>query len=480
MSEDLFDFHPNMKEMARILGKAKSKAISPDDRGAVILTLFLHYLQDNAETLQLDYDKKFNYVDMAKAFDTAYFNVNEYKEFVIDLAKRVGMQHAPFKLFLESISTASMSAALKAFSTFDDAFVESDPSENKIGREINEALRKIGGSFLGSNEFSSLYVDSYLCSQLAQHKIKEIPKEHISVCDPACGQGGMVLLLFEDIGDTIEHVGFYDIASECVCSSAMRLYLSGFRGTFDLRVADTLDESFRPNTTFDVVLADAPTNASDSKAYPYEWRDNGESVQVLITNPEALCVIRAQNLMDRQTGIVVMKLTSYLSFAGGAITNVRRSLIDGRLLDCSVEFNGKRSNPLMKKEASMVLVLDAAGRKTKRDAAFLMLADVWDYVPEGVPILNEPKLTIDAVIEKIVAREPDPGKVAIVSYERIKQDSLLSFRLPSYESTVDIEQELAQSASFADAYQAWLEAEESVGRAEKELKSKLGGFGLGQ
>jgi hypothetical protein len=485
-------FRDNIQAVTKALGKSQYKSLSISDRAAIILVLFLQYVEQNATALNVDYNPKFHMRDVAGAYGTTFFPKSDFVDFICDIASELGMQTKPFRDMLGAISTASMSAALNAFAEYDEKFAESgDCNEDgkcasTNGREINEALRLLSYAQSDAGIYGSLWGDSYLCALVVANHIKSCSKSDLSVCDPVCGEGGNVVVLYElpDMDAYITHIGLYDISAECVCIAAMRMFLSGFRGTFDMRVGDSLSANgvSRFSDSFDVVLADAPSRgAVGSLTVEGARGDEMGAPQIDVSDTEAQCVLRARSLMNYSSGYTVLRTSSRIGFAGWGLIDVRRSLISGGSLTAVVEFDSKGSKPVLRKDGGMLLVFDAAHCVRKEQQIYMALLNPMDFRAEDMDnTVGGDAFDTRSIMESMAAyiqkHTLESTRSANINVDKILADPALSLRLSSYIDTVGIDAKLRDAAPLEAALAQWQQAETASQKAAVRLGDVLDGL----
>ncbi len=310
------------------------------------------------------------------------------------------------------------------------------------------------------------------------------PKEGETICDPACGSGG---LLVESVNEVRESGGdartlrIYgqEVNQTTAAIARMNLYLHDIE-TFRVARGDTLREPKlkRPDGSlerFDMIVANPPFSL---KNWGREtWSEDPFGRQAFGTPPSSYgdlaFVEHMVSVMDETTGRVAVVMPHGVLFRGGAEREIRRHLIESGLVEAVI---GLAPNLFYNTTIPACILVCRRHRATEREGHILVI-DGSARFRKG---RNQNEMTaedVDALTTAYhEARDPDGEggvHVRLVPHDEIEANDW-DLNLGRY-VTREAEAELDVAAALAD-YQ---EARDLLREAEGRLDERLTEAGFG-
>lgn len=310
------------------------------------------------------------------------------------------------------------------------------------------------------------------------------PHEGESICDPACGSGG---LLVESVNDVIEASGdprtlrIYgqEINQTTAAIARMNLYLHGLE-TFDIKRGDTLRDPKLKNPDgslmhFDMTVANPPFSL---KNWGREtWADDPYGRAELGVPPASYAdfafVEHMLTAMDPKTGRMAVVMPHGILFRGGVEQKIRRALIESGKLEAVI---GLAPNLFYNTTipASILVCRSQVVPDRQKKILFIDGSERFKKGKNQNELLPE---DVDALVEACKTGEDPDGEdgvhVRFVDFEEIQKNDF-DLNIGRY-----IQREMEAEIDVATAIAEYQEAREALRGAEAALDERLKEAGFG-
>lgn len=310
------------------------------------------------------------------------------------------------------------------------------------------------------------------------------PQSGESVCDPACGSGG---LLVESVNEVREAGGdprtlrLYgqEISPTTAAIAKMNLFLHDIE-TFRIARCDTLrDPKLREPSgelmKFDVVVANPPFALKNWGRE--QWADDPFGRAEFGVPPagyaEYAFVEHMLTILKSQTGRLAVVMPRGVLFRGGAEAGIRQALIDKHLIDAVI---GLPSNLFYNTTIpGCILVCRGPGASRHATGDILFIDASGAFEKTGARNEMRPD-HVDAVVQAY-RTEQTPGDEGGVAVRRVPLDLIreggYDLNVGRYLDTGD-----ADELDFGDALDAYLVSKDALSVAQADLDLRLRAAGL--
>jgi hypothetical protein len=438
---------------------------------AMLVLLFLRYVEDNARELGVDFEDTERLDAISQAYGSAFFPAQNLPRHVATIAARIGMDPDAFQSYASGSGEKHYREAIALFDLKPGTFARDENTRELMDHLTRRVIpQPVGRGLVGNTSFK-LVGDIISGAGITSGR-----RKGLAICDLRCGSGSMLTHVLSELpggkrsAKSLPEVWALDPDPDMVATTSMGLLFSEAIDDFThIRQAECLDTDLLDDARFDLIVC-----AFDPRRQPQEDIE----FETPAYDVESATVMLASDLLAEGGAAIFSSSNTLLSGRSGI--EMRALLLDENLIDLAVElsedamhFGGNGAVICLASGRAdgepvglMHLSSDRLGRRSLRDiSARAGRTAQADPAARRARCVEE-----DEKIRRVLAkRKKLPFVFEAISRDEIHSTADLPLRYSTYRDTVDVLGELAEAE---DVGELAIKREEVLARL-RELEGKF-------